>query len=151
MVGTGEGEEVGPALGDEPVDGQDQPQHGDLLEVVRVLPAGDVLAGDVLCHRQVAVDELGAQGLPARVAGGQRGVLDEQRREVFVTRAVRGGGAGGCHRSSSDWRPVWPSGASALPGALMTPCRLRRPVVMLGRSQQEEGTARSSTGPRTDP
>jgi hypothetical protein len=82
--GDGEGQEVHTPAGVEAVDGVDQPERGDLLEVLGVLPAVAVLAGDVAGDRQVTGDQLAAQGLPPGVVGGQPVALAEQRGEVLV-------------------------------------------------------------------
>ena len=94
----GEGEEVGAALGREPVDRVDQPDRRHLHEIVQRLAAAREPAGDVLGHRQVPGDQYVAHRLPTGVVGGERGVLGQQRDEVAVLGVGRGhrGGAPAC-------------------------------------------------------
>ena len=79
-----ERQEVDAARGLEPVDGADQTDRRDLFEVVDVVAAVGEPVGDVVGHRQVAGDQLGAQPGLARVARREPAPLGEQRGEVRV-------------------------------------------------------------------
>ena len=79
--------ELGAATGLEAVDRLDEPDAGDLDEVVERLLAVAVAAGELACEREVALDQLVAQPRVARVP-----VLGEQLRLV--------GGVGRARRKS---------------------------------------------------
>ncbi len=82
--GDGERQEVDAAFRLEPVDRPDQPERPDLLEVVGSVAAVHEAVRDVVGHRQVGGDQLGAQLRTARVARGQPGQLGEERGQVCV-------------------------------------------------------------------
>ena len=84
MVGIANERKSTPRVGFEPVDGVDQPDRRDLLEVVQVLAPVPMPAGDVVRHRQVSLDQLGPQELLPRIVSGEPHPLGEQGRQVRV-------------------------------------------------------------------
>ena len=99
MVGRGVGGELHAALQVEPVDRLDQPDRGDLGEVVEPLAAVAEPAGEVLHQRQVQLDQLAAD---TRRRSGRRAAARP------AARTARGPAPGRARSARSARSPRWP-------------------------------------------
>ena len=86
--GHGEAEEVGAPARVEPVEGAEQADRRDLLEVLAALPPPAVAPGDVAGDGQVSLCETVPLLTAAGIARSTRGERREQRLEMVIGRRV---------------------------------------------------------------